>query len=152
VIVKKPADKLRIPGTIARDLGVMIVSGMLRPGMVLEGEVEASDQRKVSRSGRAVELTVKEFSLLEFLLQRRGRCCTRSELLREVWQMSPDAGTNVVDVYVNYLRRKLGAAAGDGDGYAVIETVRGEGYRMGGAAKMAPRASECGAEAMVAGA
>ena len=50
MIVKKPADKLRIPGTIARDLGVMIVSGMLRPGMVLEGEVEASDQRKVSRS------------------------------------------------------------------------------------------------------
>lgn len=49
-VVKKPSDKLRIPGTIARDLGVMIVSGMLRPGMVLEGEVEASDQRKVSRS------------------------------------------------------------------------------------------------------
>jgi len=117
------------------------------------GDVELNRmERKVSRSGRAVELTVKEFSLLEFLLQRRGRCCTRSELLREVWQMSPDAGTNVVDVYVNYLRRKLGAAAGDGDGYAVIETVRGEGYRMGGAAKMAPRASECGAEAMVAGA
>lgn len=45
-----PAHKLRIPGAIARDLGVMIVSGMLRPGMVLEGEVEASDQRKVSRS------------------------------------------------------------------------------------------------------
>jgi DNA-binding FadR family transcriptional regulator len=49
-VVKKPSHTLRIPGTIARDLGVMIVSGMLRPGMVLEGEVEASDQRKVSRS------------------------------------------------------------------------------------------------------
>jgi hypothetical protein len=46
-----------------------------------------------------VELTVKEFALLEFLLLRRGQCCSRSELLREVWQMSPDAGTNVVDVY-----------------------------------------------------
>jgi len=49
-VVKDPSRKLRIPGTIARDLGVMIVSGMLRPGMVLEGEVEASDHRKVSRS------------------------------------------------------------------------------------------------------
>ena len=49
-VVKIPSLKLRIPGTIARDLGVMIVSGTLRPGMVLEGEVEASDQRKVSRS------------------------------------------------------------------------------------------------------
>jgi len=49
-VKKKPSSSLRIPGTIARDLGVKIVSGMLRPGMVLEGEVEASDQRKVSRS------------------------------------------------------------------------------------------------------
>src|ERR1700744_3259275 len=49
-IVKKASSNLRIPGTIARDLGTKIVSGMLHPGMVLEGEVEASDQRKVSRS------------------------------------------------------------------------------------------------------
>ena len=90
-------------------------------------------ERKVTRNGRAIELTVKEFCLLEFLMQRRGRCCSRAELLREVWQMSPDAGTNVVDVYVNYLRKKLGVASVDGDaGYAVIETVRGEGYQMGG--------------------
>lgn len=109
-------------------------------------------ERKVSRNGCTVELTVKEFSLLEFLMQRRGRCCGRSELLREVWQMSPDAGTNVVDVYVNYLRKKLGAVSGEGDGYAVIETVRGEGYRMGGAVKMGLRVSKYGVEAMVAGA
>ena len=56
---------------------------------------------------------MKEFNLLEFLMLRRGRCCSRSELLREVWQMSPDAGTNVVDVYINYLRKKLGAASAD---------------------------------------
>ena len=115
------------------------------------GDVELNRMdRKVTRGGRSVELTVKEFSLLEFLMLRRGRCCGRSELLREVWQMSPDAGTNVVDVYVNYLRKKLSA---DGDsGYAVIETVRGEGYRMGGAAKAVPRENEYGAEAMFAGA
>lgn len=117
------------------------------------GDVELNRmERKVARGGRAVELTVKEFSLLEFLMQRSGRCCGRGELLREVWQMSPDAGTNVVDVYVNYLRKKLGAASGEGDAYAVIETVRGEGYRMGGAAKMASRSSEYGAEAVAAGA
>jgi DNA-binding response OmpR family regulator len=97
-------------------------------------------ERRVTRNGQLVELTVKEFSLLEFLLMRQGRCCNRSELLSEVWQMSPDAGTNVVDVYINYLRRKLGAVSVDGDlGYNVIETVRGEGYRMGGTRKMVGR-------------
>jgi DNA-binding response OmpR family regulator len=118
------------------------------------GDVELNRMdRRVTRNGRAVELTVKEFSLLEFLLLRRGRCCSRSELLREVWQMSPDAGTNVVDVYINYLRKKLGAASSDRDeSYSVIETVRGEGYQMGGARKMVLRASEYPAEAMCAGA
>ena len=87
--------------------------------------------RKVTRGGHPVELTVKEFNLLEYLLQARGRCCSRSELLREVWQMSPDAGTNVVDVYVNYLRKKLATAHPDGAGDEVIETLRGQGYQIG---------------------
>jgi DNA-binding response OmpR family regulator len=110
-------------------------------------------ERRVIRNGRLVELTVKEFSLLEFLLMRRGQCCSRSELLREVWQMSPDAGTNVVDVYVNYLRKKLGAASVDGDeSCPVIETVRGEGYRMGGVGKPVARAREYPVNAAFAGA
>jgi DNA-binding response OmpR family regulator len=88
-------------------------------------------ERKVLRGGVVVDLTVKEFGLLEYLMQRQGRCCSRSELLTSVWQMSADAGTNVVDVYVNYLRKKLGVAGmGDRDGHALIETVRGEGYRI----------------------
>lgn len=117
------------------------------------GDVELNRiNRKVTRGGHPVELTVKEFSLLEFLLLRRGQCCSRRELLREVWQMSPDAGTNVVDVYVNYLRKKLGAAGVDGDAdYPVIETVRGEGYQMGGLKKTGSRRTECHAEAMLAG-
>jgi DNA-binding response OmpR family regulator len=104
------------------------------------GNVELNRmERRVARNGRTVELTVKEFSLLEYMMQRRGRCCSRTELLREVWQMTPDAGTNVVDVYINYLRKKLGAASVDDDaGHGVIETVRGEGYRMGSAEKRAP--------------
>ena len=91
-------------------------------------------ERRVTRDGKQIDLTVKEFALLEFLLQRRGRCCSRAELLREVWQMSPDTGTNVVDVYINYLRRKLAAAypvdeVGEG-GPELIETVRGSGYML----------------------
>jgi DNA-binding response OmpR family regulator len=67
--------------------------------------------------------------------------------------MSPDAGTNVVDVYVNYLRKKLGAASIDGDqGCPVIETVRGEGYRMAVGSRMAAPVSEYPVNAAFAGA
>lgn len=118
------------------------------------GDVELNRmERRVTRNGRLVELTVKEFALLEFLLMRRGRCCSRTELLREVWQMSPDAGTNVVDVYINYLRKKLCAASPDSEeGSSVIETVRGEGYQMGGIRKHVARAAQYGASAACAGA
>lgn len=98
---------------------------------------------KVTRDGQAVDLTGKEFLLLEFLLARRGQCCSRTELLREVWHMVPDAGTNVVDVYVNYLRKKL-APTGQGGAAceAVIETIRGSGYVIGGAGMKKPVRSE----------
>lgn len=90
--------------------------------------------RSVRRDGVGIELTAKEFALLEFLLLRRGRCCERKELLREVWQMPEESGTNVVDVYINYLRRKLAAAHPEGvaslSHATVIETVRGQGYRL----------------------
>jgi DNA-binding response OmpR family regulator len=96
------------------------------------GEVELNRiDHRVKHCGRPVELTVKEFALLEFLMLRGGRCCKRAELLREVWQMSPDGGTNVVDLYINYLRKKFRAAGcEEGTMSSVIETVRGEGYRM----------------------
>jgi DNA-binding response OmpR family regulator len=99
--------------------------------------------RSVSRDGVRVELTAKEFALLEYLMQARGRVCLRSELLRDVWQASPAAGTNVVDVYVNYLRKKLGAArlhtgADFSQPDRVIDTVRGEGYVMAGCTERLP--------------
>lgn len=88
-------------------------------------------ERSVRYCGVAVELTQKEFALLEFLLRRRGQCCSRAELLRDVWQMPAETATNVVDVYVNYLRKKLSAAHPAGHTTeSVIETVRGEGYRL----------------------
>jgi DNA-binding response OmpR family regulator len=86
--------------------------------------------RRVRYCDAIVELTTKEFLLLEFLLRRKGECASRAELMGEVWQNAPEAGTNVVDVYVNYLRKKLGAAQPEETASSVIETVRGRGYRL----------------------
>lgn len=83
--------------------------------------------REVMFYGHAVEFTAKEFALLEYLLLKCGRPVPRQELLRHVWRVVPDAGTNVVDVYINYLRRKLAAF----EKTPVIETLRGEGYGIG---------------------
>ncbi|HEX3435906.1 MAG TPA: response regulator transcription factor [Pseudacidobacterium sp.] len=83
--------------------------------------------RSVVRSGEAVQLTNKEFALFECLLLNRGRCVSRTELLKQVWERVPAAGTNVVDVYVNYLRRKLH----DIGNAPLIQTVRGQGYSIG---------------------
>jgi len=83
--------------------------------------------RSVMRAGETVQLTNKEFALLECLLNSRGRCVSRAALLEQVWEMNPDAGTNVVDVYVNYLRRKLK----DTGTTPLIQTVRGQGYSIG---------------------
>jgi DNA-binding response OmpR family regulator len=114
------------------------------PGLVLRhGGLEVNRvERAVTVEGRPVALTNKEFALLEYLLMHRGKAVERSTLLREVWAMSPEAGTNVVDVYVNYLRRKFeeaGARGGNGAGAdgaeavvpaSVIRTVRGVGYTI----------------------
>jgi DNA-binding response OmpR family regulator len=86
-------------------------------------------EHTVARAGRAISLTAKEFALLEFLMLHPGECASRSQLLTEVWQMPAQTNKNVVDVYINYLRGKLGAG-GLHDG--LIETVRGMGYRLGG--------------------
>jgi DNA-binding response OmpR family regulator len=80
----------------------------------------------VRRDGEPIALTNKEFALLEFLLLHRGSCISRSTLLDQVWKAEAQAGTNVVDVYVNYLRRKLHDLPPD----SIIQTVRGQGYRI----------------------
>jgi DNA-binding response OmpR family regulator len=87
-------------------------------------------ERRVTRAGRTLALTAKEFALLEYLMLNKGECVSRSQLLADVWQMSTESGTNVVDVYINYLRRKLSSEAEDS--VPLIETVRGAGYRLGG--------------------
>lgn len=76
------------------------------------------------RGGEQVPLTNKEFALLEHLMLNRGQCVSRVELLDSVWRMEPAQTTNIVDVYVNYLRRKIKDPA---PGH-MIRTVRGQGY------------------------
>jgi two-component system OmpR family response regulator len=81
--------------------------------------------RRVTVDGLEVELTAKEFDLLQCLMEHTGRVLTRIELKELVWDFAFDAQTKVVDLYVHYLRRKLGDA---GD---IIQTVRGVGYSVG---------------------
>lgn len=89
------------------------------------GDLEVDRMRRtVACGGRPVDLTVKEFALLTYLMEHREECVSRERLLQDVWQMHPDANTNVVDVYINYLRRKLE----DGQARKLIHTVRGNGY------------------------
>jgi DNA-binding response OmpR family regulator len=108
-------------------------------------------EHKVKRAGREIELTAKEFSLLEYLLLHRGECVSRSQLLAEVWQIDKETGTNVVDVYINYLRRKLDAREPLDATTALIETVRGRGYRLGGLGRR-PGAKEFPTAAQIAAA
>jgi len=83
-------------------------------------------QRKVERAGRHIELTTKEFALLEYLMRNAGRRVTRPMIIEHVWNLNFDSTTNVVDVYINYLRRKVD----DGFSPALIHTVRGVGYQI----------------------
>jgi two component transcriptional regulator, winged helix family len=77
---------------------------------------------KASLSGREVELTAREFTLIETFMRHPGEVLSRESLLSAVWGYDFDPNSNVVDVYVRYLRNKLGAD--------VVETVRGAGYRL----------------------
>jgi DNA-binding response OmpR family regulator len=85
------------------------------------------DAHRVTVSGQPVELTPKEFELLEALLRGAGRVLSRSEIKEYVWGFTFDAPTKVVDLYVHYLRRKLEKAGGSD----LIQTVRGIGYSIG---------------------
>lgn len=78
--------------------------------------------RVARRDGRRIELTAREFTMLETFLRHPGQVLSREQLLSHVWGYDHDPGSNVVDVYVRYLRRKVGAD--------VITTVRGMGYRL----------------------
>ncbi|MDX9760150.1 MAG: response regulator transcription factor [Bacteroidota bacterium] len=84
------------------------------------------DTHSVRRGDEEIALTPKEFTLLAFLLRNKGRVCTRTRIIEHVWDMHFDSDTSVIDVYINYLRKKLDR----GEGPSLIHTVRGVGYMI----------------------
>ncbi len=109
------------------------IRALLRRGGVTQPTVLAvSDlrldriERTIVRDGRSISLSTKEFALLEYLMLNAGRTVSRAQIIVEVWHLATGITTNVVDVYINYLRRKV-----DGGSQArLIHTVRGTGYRL----------------------
>lgn len=92
------------------------------------GDLQLDTKTRIAKRGEDIEadLPTREFSLLEYLMRHQGQILTRQQILDAVWGIDFDAGSNVVDVYVSYLRRKLDRPAEA----SVIETVRGAGYRV----------------------
>lgn len=82
--------------------------------------------RAAERGGRKIQLTAREYSLLDFLMRSQGRVCTRMLILEKIWDYSFDPGSNLVDVYVGKLREKIDA----GSDVKLLHSVRGEGYVM----------------------
>jgi two-component system OmpR family response regulator len=98
-----------------------------RPTVLRQGTIELDPAAHiVTCDGAPIGLSAKEFALLEFLMRHPGQVMTRGRLLEHVWDYRGSSGSNVVDVYVGYLRRKLGD-----DGGETIRTVRGVGYAIG---------------------
>jgi DNA-binding response OmpR family regulator len=83
--------------------------------------------RTAHRGSREIELTPREFSLLEYFMRHQGKRITRDMIAHDVWKLAPGTTTNVVDVYVNYLRKKVD----DGETVKLIRTLRGVGYEFG---------------------
>lgn len=95
--------------------------------LLQHGEVAVNlPTREVKRSGQSIELTAREFALLTYLLRSPGRTFTRAQICEHVWNYHFDPGTNLVDVYVQRLRKKLGGNPEQ----PFIETVRAVGYRI----------------------
>lgn len=96
-----------------------------RDPLLRVGELQLNPaHRRLEVSGRAVELTGKEFAILELLMRHPGRIFNRDEIAEHVWDFEYEGGTNLIDVYIARLRRKLGAAA------ACLVTLRGQGYSL----------------------
>jgi len=112
------------------ELMARIKAQLRRGGPAPPDELRAADlvldrlRRNVTRGGKTIELSNKEFFLLEYLLRNKNRIVTRDMIVEQVWESSFDNLTNVVDVYINYLRNKI-----DRDFEPpLIQTVRGKGY------------------------
>lgn len=115
-------------GELAARLRALLRRGeTVRPVVLEIGELRLDPARREAAYGEAgLDLSPREFSLLEFLMRRAGDVVTRTDILDHVWDYAYDGVSNVVDVYVSYLRRKFAEVGAP----TVIETVRGVGYRL----------------------
>jgi DNA-binding response OmpR family regulator len=100
-----------------------------RPSVLQAGDLRLDPARhEVRRGGQAIELTPREFALLEYLMRRRDEVVGKQDILEHVWDAHYDGDPNVVEVYVGYLRRKVDAPFGRHS----LQTIRGAGYRLTG--------------------
>ncbi|MDS0133538.1 MULTISPECIES: response regulator transcription factor [unclassified Amycolatopsis] len=112
---------------IARLRALLRRGAPARPAVLEAGDLRLDPSaRTVHRGQKRIELTAREFGLLEFLLRRAGTALSKNEILSHVWDAHYDGDENVVEVYIGYLRRKIDTPFGT----HTIETVRGVGYRL----------------------
>ncbi len=110
-----------------RALGRRKVQGREASELRIDDLVLDLRRRRAQRAGKNIDLSPKEFNLLEFLMRNEGRVVTRTQILDHLWGYDYDSESNLVDVYVAYLRRKVDK----GHGHQLIRTVRGIGYALG---------------------
>jgi len=110
-----------------RALGRRKVQGREASELKVDDLVLDLRRRRAQRAGKNIDLSPKEFSLLEFLMRNEGRAVTRTQILDHLWGYDYDSESNLVDVYVAYLRRKVDK----GHRVQLIRTVRGIGYALG---------------------
>jgi two-component system, OmpR family, response regulator len=120
---------------VARTRALLRRGAALRPARLAAGGLTLDPATRVACRGKAViDLSAKEFSLLEYFMRHPGEVLSRTRLIEHVWDWAYDGGSNIVDVYVRYLREKIDRPFGTHS----LETVRGAGYRLRADAADAP--------------
>jgi heavy metal response regulator len=106
------------------------IRALLRKGVQRSARLQVGDlvldtaAHKATRSGREIVLTMKEYALLAYLMRNAATVVTRTMIAENIWEIDFDTGTNIIDVYINYLRNKIDS----GHEKKLIQTVRGRGY------------------------
>lgn len=131
-LLRSGADDYLVKPFSFAELSARIQALMRRPSEVVPeiltaGTIEMNVlERRVTRDGKKISLTLKEFGILEYLLRHQDQVVNREDLLSHLWDFNYSSFSNVVDVHVKNLRKKLG----DTDPQGIVETVRGIGYRL----------------------
>jgi DNA-binding response OmpR family regulator len=131
-VLDQGADDCLVKPFAFAELSARVRALLRRGSYVSESILRVEDlelnriEHTVKRGGKTIDLTPKEFALLEYLLRHAGKDVTRTMIIENVWNLSFDTMTNVVDVYINYLRKKIDLGADT----KLIQTVRGVGYQV----------------------